>query len=72
MGTRATAARVPAGMVNDLAAAFALAGSVGLEPIVDVDREQGGSVSLTRNPIGLSATPPSYRLAPPTLDEHDR
>src|SRR2546421_1598593 len=31
-----TAARVPAGMVNDLAAAFALAGSVGLEPIVDV------------------------------------
>ena len=25
--------------------------------------------SQVRNPIGLSATPPSYRLAPPRLDE---
>jgi crotonobetainyl-CoA:carnitine CoA-transferase CaiB-like acyl-CoA transferase len=63
-----TAARVPAGVVNDIAAAFALAGSLGLDPVVDVPRADGsGSVRLTRNPIGLSATPPSYRLAPPPL-----
>jgi crotonobetainyl-CoA:carnitine CoA-transferase CaiB-like acyl-CoA transferase len=63
-----TAARVPAGVVNDIAAAFALAGSLGLDPVVNVPRADGGGpVRLTRNPIGLSATPPSYRLAPPPL-----
>jgi crotonobetainyl-CoA:carnitine CoA-transferase CaiB-like acyl-CoA transferase len=67
-----TAARVPAGVVNDIGAAFALAASLGLDPVVDVPRADGdGSVRLTRNPVGLSATPPSYRLAPPRLGEHD-
>jgi crotonobetainyl-CoA:carnitine CoA-transferase CaiB-like acyl-CoA transferase len=66
-----TGARVPAGMVNDLAAAFAFAASVGLDPIVELRRDDGESVRLTRNPIGLSATPPSYRLAPPALGEQD-
>jgi crotonobetainyl-CoA:carnitine CoA-transferase CaiB-like acyl-CoA transferase len=64
-----TAARVPAGVVNDLGAAFALAGSLGLDPTVELERADGGSVALTRNPIGLSATPVSYRLAPPTLGQ---
>jgi crotonobetainyl-CoA:carnitine CoA-transferase CaiB-like acyl-CoA transferase len=58
-------------MVNDLAAAFAFAASVGLDPIVELPRADGESVRLTRNPIGLSATPPSYRLAPPALGEQD-
>ncbi|HSD78743.1 MAG TPA: CoA transferase [Solirubrobacteraceae bacterium] len=62
-----TDARVPAGRVNDVAAAFALAASLGLEPIVDVPRAGGDPVRLTRNPIRLSATPPSYRAAPPRL-----
>jgi len=62
-----TAARVPAGVVNDIAGAFALAGSLGLNPIVELPREDGDSVRLPRNPIGLSATPPTYRSAPPTL-----
>jgi crotonobetainyl-CoA:carnitine CoA-transferase CaiB-like acyl-CoA transferase len=62
-----TAARVPAGEVNDIAGAFALAESLGLEPIVSVPGAAGREVRLTRNPIGLSATPPSYRTAPPTL-----
>jgi crotonobetainyl-CoA:carnitine CoA-transferase CaiB-like acyl-CoA transferase len=84
-----TAVRVPAGVVNDVAGAFALAESLGLAPIVAVpsgdgtgkagggdgagaaggcDREAGeDSVALTRNPIGLSRTPPSYRSAPPEL-----
>ncbi|MGD9734308.1 MAG: CaiB/BaiF CoA transferase family protein [Solirubrobacterales bacterium] len=63
-----TARRVPAGVVNDLAGAFAFAAQIGLEPIVDVPRPGGGpSVPLTRNPIRLSETPPTYRSAPPRL-----
>jgi crotonobetainyl-CoA:carnitine CoA-transferase CaiB-like acyl-CoA transferase len=58
---------VPAGQVNDVAGAFALAESLGLEPIVEVPREDGSAARLTRNPIRLSATPPSYRAAPPPL-----
>src|SRR5579864_489760 len=66
------AARVPAGQVNDLAGAFALAQSLGFEPIVPIRREDGSEVRLTRNPIALSRTPPEYRSAPPALDERGR
>ena len=67
---------VPAGVVNDVAGAFALAESIGLDPIVAVprvadaaaeapaERAGGGTrdpVRLTRNPIGLSRTPAEYR-----------
>jgi len=63
-----TDARVPAGVVNDVAGAFALATEIGLEPVVAVPgAETGDSVPLTRNPIRLSATPASYRSAPPPL-----
>jgi crotonobetainyl-CoA:carnitine CoA-transferase CaiB-like acyl-CoA transferase len=64
-----TARRVPAGVVNDLAGAFAFAEGIGLEPIVEVPREDGPPVPLTRNPIRLSETPPTYRSAPPRLAE---
>ena len=67
-----TAARVPAGVVNDIAGAFALAESIGLDPIVELpDAATGDTVALTRNPIGLSATPPTYRSAPPPLGDED-
>jgi len=62
-----TARRVPAGEVNDVAAAFALAERIGLGPTVAIPRPDGGTVSLTRNPINLSATPATYRSAPPDL-----
>ncbi|MFN8160987.1 MAG: CoA transferase [Solirubrobacterales bacterium] len=62
-----TGARVPAGVVNDIAAAFELAGSLGLDPVARMRRPDGTEVRLARNPIGLSATPPSYRSAPPRL-----
>jgi crotonobetainyl-CoA:carnitine CoA-transferase CaiB-like acyl-CoA transferase len=62
-------AGVPAGQVNDVAGAFALAESLGLDPIVELPRADGTVARLTRNPIGLSATPPSYRSAPPDLPE---
>ncbi len=64
-----SAAGVPAGEVNDIGAAFALAESLGLEPIVAVPRADGTTARLTRNPIGLSATPATYRSAPPLLGE---
>ena len=67
--TALTAARVPAGVVNDVAGAFALAREIGLAPTVDVpDPVTGDAVALTRNPIGLSQTPATYRSAPPPLD----
>ena len=60
-------AGVPAGQVNDIAGAFALAERLGLEPIVEIPRADGPAARLTRNPISLSATPPSYRTPPPRL-----
>jgi crotonobetainyl-CoA:carnitine CoA-transferase CaiB-like acyl-CoA transferase len=56
-------------VVNDLSGAFALATSLGLAPIVEVPAGDGATVALTRNPIGLSRTPPSYRSAPPLLPD---
>jgi crotonobetainyl-CoA:carnitine CoA-transferase CaiB-like acyl-CoA transferase len=67
-----TAARVPAGVVNDIAGAFRLAESLGLSPIVAIPDWDGHDVRLARNPIRLSATPASYRLAPPSLGAPDR
>ncbi len=55
-----SAAGVPAGAVNSIAEAFALAESLGLHPV-----QQLGPVAVTSNPIRMSATPPSYRLPPP-------
>ena len=71
-----TAVRVPAGVVNDIRGAFALAESLGMEPIVSIpsarapgaDGEPPAPVRLTRNPIRLSRTPPRYRSGPPPLD----
>jgi crotonobetainyl-CoA:carnitine CoA-transferase CaiB-like acyl-CoA transferase len=66
-----TGARVPAGVVNDIADAFALAKTLGLDPIADVPRGDGSTVPLCRNPINLSATPPAYRSAPPPLRNNE-
>jgi crotonobetainyl-CoA:carnitine CoA-transferase CaiB-like acyl-CoA transferase len=59
-------------VVNDVAGAFRLAASLGLDPIVEVPREDGETVKLPRNPIRLSATPPVYRSAPPSLPVKQR
>jgi crotonobetainyl-CoA:carnitine CoA-transferase CaiB-like acyl-CoA transferase len=60
--SRLSAAGVPAGRINDIAQAFTFASSLGLEPIVSVEGKP-----TTRNPIRLSATPATYRSAPPLL-----
>ncbi|MFF7776595.1 CaiB/BaiF CoA transferase family protein [Streptomyces tanashiensis] len=62
-----TAAGVPCGPINDLAAAFDLADRLGLTPRVPETAAGPGQVA---NPIRLDATPPSYRSAPPRLGEH--
>jgi crotonobetainyl-CoA:carnitine CoA-transferase CaiB-like acyl-CoA transferase len=62
-----TAARVPAGVVNDVRDAFVLAAALGLDPIVEIPREDGSNVRLTRSPMSLSETPPRYELPPPPL-----
>jgi crotonobetainyl-CoA:carnitine CoA-transferase CaiB-like acyl-CoA transferase len=58
---------VPAGKVNDIAEAFALAEEVGLQPIVEIARAEGAPARTTRNPIRLSRTPARYDTAPPGL-----
>ena len=63
-----TSARVPAGVVNDIGAAFRLAEQLGLKPIISIPDSDGTEIRLARNPISLSATPATYRLAPPELD----
>ncbi|MEO3805005.1 CoA transferase [Nonomuraea sp. B1E8] len=63
---RLTAAGVPCGPINDLAAAFALAEELGLEPSVRLD-----GVGQVTAPVRLSATPPSYRRPPPELGQDD-
>jgi crotonobetainyl-CoA:carnitine CoA-transferase CaiB-like acyl-CoA transferase len=63
---RLRAARVPAGPVNDVAAAFALAAELGLGAV-----DETGGVRTVAPPFGLSATPAEVRLPPPALGEHD-
>ena len=63
-----TPAGVPCGPINDIAEAFALAESVGLEPVAIIDDPDRPGMPTVANPIRLSATPPTYRLAPPSLE----
>jgi len=62
-----TAVGVPCGPINDMAAAFAFAASLGIEAIVDVPSDDGGMLHQVVDPVSLSATPPTYRSAPPRL-----
>jgi crotonobetainyl-CoA:carnitine CoA-transferase CaiB-like acyl-CoA transferase len=62
---RLGAAGVPAGPINDVGQAFALAESLGLAPWTDVD-----GVRTVRSPLRLSATPAEARRRPPRLGEH--
>ena len=53
---------MPSGPIHDLAGAFQLAERLGLAPVADA----AGQPTVA-NPIGLSRTPATYRLAPPPL-----
>jgi crotonobetainyl-CoA:carnitine CoA-transferase CaiB-like acyl-CoA transferase len=59
-------AGVPAGPINDIAAAFAFADELGLQPWDDT-----GGVRTVRSPLRLGDTPAGVRRRPPRLGEHD-
>src|SRR5215203_2595003 len=59
------AAAVPAGQINDVAEAFALAESLGMEPVTEV-----GGYPLPTPPLRLDGERPPVRRPPPALDEH--
>jgi crotonobetainyl-CoA:carnitine CoA-transferase CaiB-like acyl-CoA transferase len=63
---------VPCGPVNDIAEAFAEPQAVhrGARVRMAHPVAAGGAVDLIGNPLKLSATPVTYRRAPPTLGQH--
>lgn len=60
---------VPAGAVNDIAEAFALAEQLGLHPLRDTEDGESPRRQVA-SPINLSATPVTYRTRAPRLGEH--
>jgi crotonobetainyl-CoA:carnitine CoA-transferase CaiB-like acyl-CoA transferase len=63
--TELNAVGVPCGPINTVDQGVALAAELGLDPVIEA-----GGIPSVRNPITFSASPPSYRLPPPALDEH--
>ena len=59
------AAAVPAGPINDVAEAFALAESLAMEPVVEA-----AGYPLASPPLRLDGERPAVRRPPPRLDEH--
>ncbi|HWK29416.1 MAG TPA: CoA transferase [Solirubrobacter sp.] len=59
------AAKVPAGPINGIDEAFALADELAMEPTEEVD-----GVPLIRPPLRLDGERPPIRRRPPRLDEH--
>ncbi|MET7859397.1 CoA transferase [Streptomyces sp. NPDC005318] len=62
-------AGVPSGPINTIDGGFAMAERFGLKPVITVG-EGERAVPTTRHPIRFSATPATYLLPPPELDEH--
>jgi crotonobetainyl-CoA:carnitine CoA-transferase CaiB-like acyl-CoA transferase len=60
---------VPCGPIQTIDGGFAMAERFGLDPVVEAG-EGERSLPTTRHPIRFSATPATYRLPPPELDEH--
>ena len=59
-------AKVPAGPINGVDEAFALAEELGMEPVAEVD-----GVPLIRPPLRIDGERPPIRHRPPRLGEHD-
>jgi crotonobetainyl-CoA:carnitine CoA-transferase CaiB-like acyl-CoA transferase len=63
------AASVPCGPINTVDGGIAFAREIGLEPVVTAG-DGAAARPVIRHPVTFSATPPSYPLPPPALDEH--
>lgn len=64
-----TDAGVACGPINTIDGGVALAGSLGLDPVVSVG-SGADAIPMVRNPITFSRTPVRYVSAPPTLGQH--
>ena len=58
------AAGVPSAPIHDTSTALDRAAQLGLDPVVPILRRDGSVSRQIRNPVGFSATPPTYRTAP--------
>jgi crotonobetainyl-CoA:carnitine CoA-transferase CaiB-like acyl-CoA transferase len=67
---RLGAAGVPAGPINDIPAAFALAAQLGLGAVAEVASADGETLRLAGPPITLGRTPAVVDRPPPRLGEH--
>jgi formyl-CoA transferase len=63
-------AGVPCGPINDLADVFADPQVIARQMRLDLPHPTAGQVSVPASALKLSATPVSYRRAPPLLGEH--
>lgn len=64
---------VPAGAINNIAEAVALAEKLGLKPVITIEDSRDKTTSKTiANPITFSETPVEYRLGPPSLGVDDQ
>ena len=68
-----SAVGVPCGPINDIGEAFALAESLGLDPVVQIEsgddaepaRQVANPINLSRTPVAYQSAPPAYRWAEP-------
>jgi formyl-CoA transferase len=65
------AANVPCGPINNMKEVFEDPQVRHRELRVDIPHPSGGSAAVVRSPLRLSETPVEYRLAPPTLGQHN-
>jgi len=64
------ALKIGCGPINTLEQVFADPHVQAREMVVEMAHGSGETVKVISNPVKLSATPPSYRSAPPVLGEH--
>jgi len=65
------AANVPCGPINNMKEVFEDPQVLHRQLRVDMPHPLGGTASVVRSPLRLSETPVEYRLAPPTLGQHN-
>jgi crotonobetainyl-CoA:carnitine CoA-transferase CaiB-like acyl-CoA transferase len=68
--SRLEARGVPCGRVRSIDQALADPQVTARQMLVTMSHDELGDVSMIGNPMQLSDTPPTYRLAPPALGEH--
>lgn len=64
------AAGIGYGPINRLADVFSDPHVLARGDIIEMQHENGAKMKLVANPVRLSVTPPSYRIAPPVLGQH--